>query len=52
MREYQKGKSSGMEFILKIEKLIQSNSADSNIVVLKVVSGLSELQLDEMKRQN
>ena len=50
-REYQKGKTSGMEFILKIEKLIQSNSADSNIVVLKVVSGLSELQLDEMKRQ-
>ena len=50
-REYQKGKSSGMEFILKIEKLIQPNSADSNIVVLKVVTGLSELQLDEMKRQ-
>lgn len=47
-REYQQNKLSGTEFILKIEKLIPSASPST---ILKVSRGLSELQLDEMKRQ-
>ena len=46
-REFQGNKLSGTEFILRIEKLMPS--ADSRVILL-VASGLSELQLDEMRR--
>lgn len=50
-RAYQKNQLSGMEFILKIEKLMPSPASADSRIVIKVASGLSDLQLDEMRRQ-
>lgn len=47
-RAYQKNESSATDLILKIEKVLGSNE---NLNLIEISSGLSELQLDEIKRQ-
>ncbi len=47
-RTFQSDECSATEFILKIEKIVQTSDTRN---LIKMINGLADLQLDEMKRQ-